>query len=127
MEPPRGRRPGAGGPGAEEPGRERVQRREGEAEAAEAADEAGGGGMGPAHQPESGQGGGPSCDRVRPCIEAFVEIAPDDLAAPARIALAQLEASLAETPAREPACRAALASYRRDLETRELVVPEACR
>lgn len=69
----------------------------------------------------------PSCDRVRPCIEAFIEVAPADLAGPARVALAQLDTTLAETSAREPACRAALVSYRHDLESREVDVPDACR
>ena len=68
-----------------------------------------------------------SCDRVRPCMEAFLELAPAALAAPARIALTQLEASLVETSAREPACRAAIDSYRHDLEAQEVAVPDACR
>jgi len=66
------------------------------------------------------------CDRVRPCAEAFIAVAPADLAATTRVALEQLDDSLAESPARAAACSAALASYRADLERLELDVPEAC-
>jgi hypothetical protein len=68
-----------------------------------------------------------ACEHLQPCIEAFIEIAPSDLAEPARIALAQLPTSLVETSAREPACAAAITSYRHDLETHDLDVPDACR
>jgi hypothetical protein len=68
-----------------------------------------------------------ACERVRPCIEAFVAVAPESLAAPARTALEQVDQSLGESPARAAACRGALDSYRHDLEQAGLEVPEACR
>jgi hypothetical protein len=67
------------------------------------------------------------CERVRPCGEAFVAVAPAELAGPATAALGQLDHSLIESPARAAACRDAIASFRADLERLELDVPEACR
>jgi hypothetical protein len=64
---------------------------------------------------------------VRPCAEAFVAVAPERLAAPARVAIDQLDQSLAESPARASACAAAIASFRADLERESIAVPEACR
>jgi hypothetical protein len=63
---------------------------------------------------------------VRACAEAFAAIVPAELAGPARVAAAQLDRSLVESPARAAACTAAMASFRADLERLELEVPDAC-
>lgn len=67
------------------------------------------------------------CERVHACAEAFAAVAPADLAGPARVAMEQLDQSLAESPARAGACTAAIASFREDLERIDVEVPEACR
>ena len=67
------------------------------------------------------------CDRVQPCAEAFSALVPPELAAPAHVAVQQLDHSLAESPARAAACSAAIASFRGDLERLSIDVPEACR
>jgi len=64
---------------------------------------------------------------VRPCAEAFVAVAPERLAAPARVAIDQLAQTLAESPARASACEGAIASFRTDLEQASIEVPDACR
>ena len=67
------------------------------------------------------------CDRVQPCAEAFSALVPPELAAPAHVAVQQLDHSLAESPSRAAACSAAIASFRADLERLSIDVPEACR